>query len=156
MPYCRDDVKWINELACMHYNAHPIMDDKNKIMFRIGDKVCMYKNSLVGLYVMENGRIKAKLKEGFEQRQPHGDGDLFDDLQDSLSGDDKRGNEDTAHVNNQVPPARVMNQSRHNSSRLNNSIANTSQLNKSQEEEQQEKVRLCNGEIFYIIGVSFK
>lgn len=40
----RNDCNIINELCALHYNDHPIKDERGKPKFQIGDKVCVRRN----------------------------------------------------------------------------------------------------------------
>lgn len=40
------DCKLINELCAVHYNSHSIRNEKGKFDFRIGDKVCLRRNTV--------------------------------------------------------------------------------------------------------------
>jgi len=40
----RNDCNIINELCALHYNNHPVKDERGKPNFQIGDKVCVRRN----------------------------------------------------------------------------------------------------------------
>ncbi|XP_041351751.1 DNA helicase B-like [Gigantopelta aegis] len=54
------DCEAINEICCRHYNQHSLKTPKNKLDFKVGDKVCMTKN---GSIVNHLNRLPENIEE---------------------------------------------------------------------------------------------
>ncbi|KAL4233669.1 hypothetical protein ACF0H5_008351 [Mactra antiquata] len=123
----------INDLCCKHYSNHRTKD-YGKFIFRTGDKICCTKNGYVNLYEDNHGvmtcysqndqSLEEEESEGGVNRLVHAD-------------------EDTSLLETQLG-----NQSGQNG------ILNTTVSSSKTDEKKEKKpnqIRLCNGEIFFIL-----
>ncbi|XP_078075953.1 DNA helicase B isoform X2 [Mustelus asterias] len=76
----RRDCALINELCCKEYAAHLTRNEKNKIVFQVGDKVCCTKNGYIRDFAEElepNVKPKRKLTLDKEKRIRLCNGEIF-------------------------------------------------------------------------------
>ncbi|XP_062383939.1 DNA helicase B [Sardina pilchardus] len=132
----RNDCALINELCCKHYGGHATKNHRNRIDFRVGDKICCTKNNHITDRSHERGPAQAPPPpETAEQQlallarptQPGGCCPLPSDLC-PLTFDPLEGTSDR-----RTPQTEGRERKR-----------------KEEEEKEPVKERLCNGEIFYI------
>ncbi|XP_061176764.1 DNA helicase B-like [Saccostrea echinata] len=112
----KEDIKKVNEVCLKFYNNHPQKDNKKKLIFQVGDKICMTKNGQVSMYEEDGAVMKPKLLE------PEKEENFSEDLEISGVG---QGNE----------------------TQDNGAFRLTQEEN---EKKEPVRIRLCNGEIFFI------
>ncbi|XP_052088633.1 DNA helicase B-like [Mytilus californianus] len=125
--YC----EMINEHACKKYNNHTTRNHKNKLDFRIGDKICLKKNGMVVVYEDDgSGKIDVKYLEGDLEPEQAADAMEITLMSQTLDG---------------TSLCETMN------------AANTTgnlERNESNKKQKKKKtaatIRLCNGEIYFI------
>ncbi|XP_076159330.1 DNA helicase B [Alosa pseudoharengus] len=120
----RADCALINELCCQHYGRHATKNHKNRMDFRIGDKICCTRNNYITDWSHERGQPPALPPPTTEQQlalavptQPGG----CPLPSDPLEGTSDKRTQQTGR-----------------------------RKRKEEEEKEPVKERLCNGEIFYI------
>ncbi|XP_076076993.1 DNA helicase B-like isoform X1 [Mytilus galloprovincialis] len=125
--YC----EMINEHACKKYNNHTTRNHKNKLDFRIGDKICLKKNGMVVVYEDDgNGKIDVKYLEGDLEPEQAADAMEITLMSQTLDG--------TSLCETMNATNTTMNPERNEASR------------KQKKKKTAATIRLCNGEIYFI------
>ncbi|KAK6169596.1 hypothetical protein SNE40_020616 [Patella caerulea] len=131
----------INELCCKFYNDHITKDDRKRYLFQQGDKVCMSKNAEIINY---RSRLPAKKKP--KQKNDSAVPSSSQTISQSTRSRRYAGNsfscQEAAELIMEDPAKDLFPVSQPNLS---------TQTQKKKKEKKNKNVRLCNGEVFFII-----
>ncbi|XP_050392889.2 DNA helicase B [Patella vulgata] len=130
----------INELCCKFYNDHITKDDRKRYLFRQGDKVCMSKNAEIINY---RSRLPSKKKpKQCDSARPNGSQTISQSTRSRGNVRNGFSSQEAADFIMEDTDKELLPVSQHSLS---------TQTQKKKKEKKNKNVRLCNGEVFFII-----